>query len=51
MARYDDFDDDYYSDRVVRKKPAQTSRTANSTKNAKKTKSKRKKSLQYVLSK
>ena len=42
MARYDDFDDDYYSDRVVRKKPVQTSRTANSARNAKK-KSKRKK--------
>ena len=40
MARYDDFDDDYYSDRVVRKKPAQTSRP---TKTTKKAKNKRKK--------
>ena len=40
MARYDDFDDDYYSDRVVRKKPVQTSRP---TKTTKKAKNKRKK--------
>ena len=36
MARYDDFDDDYYSDRVVRKKPVQTSRPTKTTKKAKK---------------
>ena len=44
MARYDDFDDDYYSDRPVRKKVAQPSHsTISNTKAAKKAKNKRKK--------
>lgn len=40
MARYDDFDDDYYSDRVARKKPV---KEAASGKAAKKAKNRRKK--------
>lgn len=44
MARYDDFDDDYYSDRPVRKKPSQPSRpNKTNSKAAKKAKNKRKK--------